>query len=92
MIGTILTWVVFGLIVGAVARLIYPGRQPMGMLATIALGIVGSLVGGFVSWALGFAPLDEGPFRGAGWIMSIVGALVVVWGTLYFASRGHRST
>jgi uncharacterized membrane protein YeaQ/YmgE (transglycosylase-associated protein family) len=84
---TILTWAVFGLIIGAIARYLYPGPQPMGYLATMVLGIVGSLVGGFIAWALGFAPVDEGPFRGSGWMMSIVGALIVVWVTLYLAKR-----
>lgn len=83
---TILTWALFGLIVGAIARLLYPGRQSMGMLATMILGIVGSLVGGFISWMFGFDPAD-GPFQGSGWIMSIVGAIIVVWLALFAASR-----
>ena len=86
LIWTILTWALFGLIVGAIARLLYPGRQSMGMLATMILGIVGSLVGGFISWVFGFDPAD-GPFQGAGWIMSIVGAMIVVWLSLFAASR-----
>ena len=86
LIWTILTWALFGLIVGAIARLLYPGRQSMGMLATMILGIVGSLVGGFISWMFGFDPAD-GPFQGAGWIMSIVGAIIVVWLSLFAASR-----
>jgi uncharacterized membrane protein YeaQ/YmgE (transglycosylase-associated protein family) len=52
----------------------------------MALGILGSLLGGFVAWALGFEP-EEGPFRGAGWILSILGGLVVVWLSLYAAGR-----
>jgi uncharacterized membrane protein YeaQ/YmgE (transglycosylase-associated protein family) len=87
-IGTIITWAVFGLIIGLIARFLYPGNQPMSLLMTMVLGIVGSLVGGFISWAVGFRP-EEGAFRGAGWIMSIVGALIVVWASLYFAS--HRT-
>jgi len=83
----IIAWVVFGLAVGVIARLLYPGRQSIGMVATIALGIVGSLVGGFLSWSLGFASGDAGPFRGGGWIMSVIGALIVVWGALFLATR-----
>lgn len=88
MIGSIISWAVFGLVIGAIARLLYPGRQPMGLLATMVLGIVGSLVGGFISWAIFGAP-DEGggPFQGSGWIMSIVGGLIVVWIGLYASSR-----
>jgi uncharacterized membrane protein YeaQ/YmgE (transglycosylase-associated protein family) len=81
-----ISWAVFGLIVGVIARLLYPGRQAMGMLSTMALGIIGSLLGGFVSWAFGFDP-EEGPLQGAGWIMSIIGAMVVVWIGLYSANR-----
>jgi uncharacterized membrane protein YeaQ/YmgE (transglycosylase-associated protein family) len=58
----------------------------MGILMTMVLGIVGSFVGGFIAWAFGFRP-EEGPFSGAGWIMSIVGALIVVWIGLFAASR-----
>jgi len=85
-IGTIISWAVFGLVIGLVARMLYPGRQPMGFIATMILGIVGSLLGGFISYALGFHP-EEGAFRGAGWIMSIVGALIVVWIGLFIGSR-----
>jgi len=91
LIGTIIVWAVFGLVIGAVARLLYPGRQPMSLATTMVLGIVGSLLGGFISWALGGAP-GEGPFRGAGWIMSIVGALIVVWGGLYMSSRSGTTS
>ncbi|MEX2027061.1 MAG: GlsB/YeaQ/YmgE family stress response membrane protein [Pirellulaceae bacterium] len=90
-IGSIISWVVFGLVIGLIARLLYPGRQPMGLLTTMVLGIVGSLVGGFISWGLGFRP-EEGAFRGAGWIMSIVGALIVVWVSLYLSSRSTPGT
>lgn len=83
---SIITWAVFGLVVGAIARFLYPGRQPMSLLMTMVLGIVGSLVGGLVSWLFGFDPQD-GPFQGAGWIMSLLGALIVVWLALYASSR-----
>ena len=87
----IIAWICFGLIVGLIARLLYPGRQAMGFLATMVLGIVGSLLGGFVAWAAGFAPIDEGPFRGSGWIMSIVGAMLVVWLSLALSNRGRTA-
>ena len=89
-IGTMISWAVFGLIVGLIARLIYPGRQPMGFIATMILGIVGSLLGGFVSYLFGIRP-EEGAFRGAGWIMSIVGAMIVVWIGLYASSHSGAS-
>lgn len=87
LIWTLITWAVFGLVIGAIARLLYPGRQSMSMLMTMVLGIIGSFIGGAISWMFGFAP-EEGPFRDAGWIMSIVGALIVVWMGI-FASRKH---
>jgi uncharacterized membrane protein YeaQ/YmgE (transglycosylase-associated protein family) len=90
-ISTIITWAVFGLVIGVIARFLYPGTQPMSLLTTMLLGIAGSLVGGLISWAFGFSP-EAGPFRGAGWIMSIVGAMIVVWGALYFRSRQTRAT
>jgi len=90
-VGTIISWAVFGLVIGLIARMLYPGRQPMGFIATMILGIVGSLLGGFVSYAFGFRP-EEGAFRGAGWIMSIVGALVVVWIGLFIGSRSTTSS
>jgi uncharacterized membrane protein YeaQ/YmgE (transglycosylase-associated protein family) len=88
-LGTIISWAVFGLIVGAVARFLYPGRQPMGLLMTMVLGIVGSLVGGMIAWAFGFRP-EDGAFAGAGWIMSIVGAIIVVWAGLAMSDRSSR--
>jgi uncharacterized membrane protein YeaQ/YmgE (transglycosylase-associated protein family) len=86
MLLTILSWALFGLVVGAIARLLYPGRQVMGMFATMALGVVGSLLGGLISWAI--VGDEGGPFNGAGWIMSIIGALIVVWAGLAMSRRG----
>src|SRR5262245_25082601 len=85
-IGTIIAWAVFGLVIGLIARLLYPGRQPIGFIATMILGIVGSLLGGFISYLFGFHP-EAGAFRGAGWIMSIIGALIVVWLGLFAGSQ-----
>lgn len=81
MIGSILSWIAFGLVIGLIARALYPGRQKISLPNTIALGIAGSVVGGLIAWALGYRP-EDGAFAGAGWIMSIVGALIVVWGAL----------
>jgi uncharacterized membrane protein YeaQ/YmgE (transglycosylase-associated protein family) len=70
----ILSWIIFGLIVGALAKLVMPGKDPGGIIVTIVLGIAGSLVGGFVGRALGF--YGEGQY--AGWLMSIFGAIVLL--------------
>jgi len=72
----ILGWALFGLIVGAIARLLVPRKQSMSWLMTALLGIVGSLVGGGISWLIWGDP--EGTYNPGGWIMSIIGAIIVV--------------
>ena len=70
----ILSWIVFGLVVGIIAKLLMPGRDPGGFIITMLLGIAGALVGGFIGRAMGF----YGPNQGAGWLMSILGAIVLL--------------
>ena len=70
----ILSWILFGLVVGVIAKLLMPGRDPGGFIITILLGIAGALLGGFVGQAMGF----YGPDAAAGWIMSILGAIVLL--------------
>jgi uncharacterized membrane protein YeaQ/YmgE (transglycosylase-associated protein family) len=72
-------WLIVGLIAGALARLIMPGRDTMSWLATMLLGIVGSILGGLVSWAVWGADIPEGGFRPAGLLLSILGAIIVLW-------------
>jgi uncharacterized membrane protein YeaQ/YmgE (transglycosylase-associated protein family) len=70
----ILGWIVFGLIVGALAKLVMPGKDPGGILITMMLGIVGAVVGGYIGRALGlYAPGEP-----AGVIMSIIGAVLLL--------------
>lgn len=71
--------IIIGLIAGALARLIMPGRDPMGIVMTIILGIVGSILGGLVSWAIWGADTRDGGFRPAGLLLSILGAIIVLW-------------
>ena len=75
----IIWWVIIGLVAGALARLIMPGRDPMGIIATILLGIVGSVLGGLVSWAIWGADEAGRGFRPAGILLSILGAIIVLW-------------
>lgn len=71
-------WVIIGLVAGLLARLMVPGRQPMGWLLTIGLGLLGSIVGGMISSALfGTNPQDTG-IQTSGLIMSTVGAVIVL--------------
>lgn len=72
-------WLIVGLIAGALARLIMPGRDAMSWVATMLLGIVGSIVGGLVSWAIWGAETPNSGFRPAGLLLSIIGAIVVLW-------------
>ncbi len=73
---TVLGWAIFGLIAGAIARFVLPGRQSMSWLMTMILGVVGSFVGGGLSYLL-FGS-GESAFQPSGWIMSILGAVIVL--------------
>lgn len=69
-------WAFFGLIVGLIAKALYPAGDGMqGFLSTIIVGVVGSYIGGLINWLLNFG----GPFRPAGLILSIVGGVVFCW-------------
>jgi uncharacterized membrane protein YeaQ/YmgE (transglycosylase-associated protein family) len=78
MIGYIIMLVIVGLISGAIARLLMPGRDPLGLLGTIGLGIAGSFVGGFLQNLIEFHSLSLTSFHTVGLIGSIVGAWVLL--------------
>ena len=80
----ILGWILFGLIVGAVAKLIMPGNDPGGIVVTMLLGIVGAVVGGWLGRAMGF----YGPNDPAGLLMSLIGAVALL--AVYRAMAGRR--
>ena len=84
---SILGWILFGLIVGIVAKLIMPGPDPGGMIVTILLGIVGALIGGFIGRMLGW----YGEGDPVGFIMAVIGAIVVLFGyrRISSTSRGR---
>ena len=79
----ILGWIVFGLVVGVLAKLLMPGRDPGGMLVTIVLGIAGALVGGFLGRALGWYL----PGEPAGFVMATLGAVLLLFIYRRFAVR-----
>jgi uncharacterized membrane protein YeaQ/YmgE (transglycosylase-associated protein family) len=81
----ILGWIIFGLIVGVIAKLLMPGRDPGGFIVTILLGVAGALLGGFLGRALGW----YGPEDSAGFIMSLLGAIVLL--LLYRMMVGRRT-
>ncbi len=72
----IIAWIVFGFVIGLIARAIVPGRQHMGFVLTTLLGIAGSIVGGLVATAIGGGSVSQ--FHGAGFIGSLVGAIVLL--------------
>lgn len=82
MFGLIAT-IVVGFIVGVIAKLIMPGKENIGFIMTTILGIVGALVATFAGQAIGWYQAGQG----AGWIGSIVGAFVVLWGYMKFKSN-----
>ena len=82
---SILMFVLFGLIVGFLARAIMPGRQSMGLVATALVGIVGSFIGGVIGNLLSGGPLLE--LHTAGFIGSILGALLVLFVMGYAGRR-----
>lgn len=85
----LLQLLVVGLIAGAIARLLVPGRDPMGCLGTVLLGVVGSFVGGLLAWLLFDRDSDGGAFQAAGLFGSIVGAVIAL---LIWRRVGDRSS
>jgi uncharacterized membrane protein YeaQ/YmgE (transglycosylase-associated protein family) len=69
-----LMWILFGLVVGVVAKLLMPGRDPGGFIITILLGIAGALLGGWLGRAMGL----YGPGEGAGFLMALLGSILLL--------------
>ncbi|RIX31359.1 GlsB/YeaQ/YmgE family stress response membrane protein [Amnibacterium setariae] len=84
MLGTIIAAIVVGLIAGFIARAVVPGRQSMGIGATILLGIIGSFIGGFLGALIFGKDLQDGFFQPSGIIGSIIGAIIalLIWGAV----------
>ena len=80
----VIGWIIFGLIVGIIAKLLMPGRDPGGIIITMALGIAGALLGGFIGRALGWYTENEP----AGFLMSLLGAVLLLW--IYRMMVGRR--
>jgi uncharacterized membrane protein YeaQ/YmgE (transglycosylase-associated protein family) len=91
MVAFIVVLIVVGLIAGLLARLLVPGRDRMGILGTIVLGIVGSFVGGFIANLVEYHRLAPHRFHQAGIIGSVLGAIVVLLLLRVTGlERGHR--
>ena len=80
----VLGWILFGLVVGVIAKLLMPGRDPGGFILTILIGIVGAVLAGWLGRAIGW----YGPNDGAGMIASILGAIILL--ALYRMMVGRR--
>ena len=89
MLGLIVTLIVVGLIAGAIARLLVPGKQDIGVLMTIVLGIVGSFIGGFLGYLIFHKDASSGFFQPAGLVGSIIGAVIAL---LIYTRMGSRHT
>ena len=82
---SVLGWIIFGLFVGIIAKLLMPGRDPGGFIVTILLGIAGAMLGGVIGRAIGL----YGPNQSAGFLMAVLGAILLL--ALYrFFGGGRR--
>lgn len=89
-IGTVLSWMLCGLIVGLIARILVPGQQSMGLFLTMVLGIVGAIVGGFLYSLVRGAPSEPFSLNGnawQGWIVAILGGVIVLWAYVVVQAR-----
>lgn len=84
----IIAWIILGLVAGAVARMLVPGKDPQGLIITFALGIAGALLGGFVATQVLHVSGIQGFFNLSTWLCAIVGAAVLLGG--YNLITGRR--
>jgi len=91
MLGLIISLIIIGLIAGALARLLVPGRDPIGIGGTILLGIVGSFIGGFLGYVLFHHDKSQGALQPAGIIGSIIGAVIALLIYRRIGTRGRMS-
>jgi uncharacterized membrane protein YeaQ/YmgE (transglycosylase-associated protein family) len=89
MLGLIVSLLIIGLIAGAIARLVIPGKQDLSILATIGLGVVGSFVGGFIGYLLFRSDRQDGFFQPSGIFGSIIGSIIVLLLWLKFGNRAR---
>ncbi|CAM3978113.1 GlsB/YeaQ/YmgE family stress response membrane protein [Helcobacillus massiliensis] len=97
LLWAIISWIIIGAIIGLIARAIMPGRQAMGLGATIVLGVVGAIVGGFIGGLFGgngVAGIINNPWSIGTIILAVIGALIVmfVYGLITKNSAGDRNT
>ncbi|MGB2555782.1 GlsB/YeaQ/YmgE family stress response membrane protein [Cellulosimicrobium cellulans] len=83
----IIGWILIGLIMGAIARAIVPGKQKGGWIVTLLLGIVGALLGGFIASAVFGTDVNEEFFDLGTWGFALIGSIIVVFIWSWFTSR-----
>jgi uncharacterized membrane protein YeaQ/YmgE (transglycosylase-associated protein family) len=83
----ILSWIVFGLIAGAIAKFLMPGRDPGGCIITIIIGVVGAVLGGYLATMLGYGGVSGFDFRS--FVVAVIGAilLLIIWRAISGRSR-----
>jgi uncharacterized membrane protein YeaQ/YmgE (transglycosylase-associated protein family) len=86
-LGFIVAMIIIGIVAGYLARLLVPGRDPMGFVQTVVLGIAGSFLGGFLGYALFNKDINEGALQPSGVVGSIIGAIILL---LIFNAGTHR--
>ena len=89
MLGLIISLIIIGLIAGALARLIVPGKQNLSIGGTIVLGIVGSFVGGFLGYLIFHHDSNGGFFQPSGIIGSVIGSVIVLLLWLRFGDKSR---
>jgi uncharacterized membrane protein YeaQ/YmgE (transglycosylase-associated protein family) len=89
MLGFLIMLAIVGIVAGFIARALVPGRDPMGIGATMLLGIVGSIIGGFLGYVLFGSDFEDGAFQTAGLFGSIIGAVIAL--LVYRATNDDRS-
>ncbi|WP_138480206.1 GlsB/YeaQ/YmgE family stress response membrane protein [Dyadobacter bucti] len=81
----ILTWIIVGLVAGAIAKAIHPGKDPGGFIVTILIGIAGAVIGGWISSLLGYGTVDG--FDLGSLVIAILGAILLLFIYRKFSSR-----
>ncbi len=89
MIGTIVGLIIIGLIAGAIARLVIPGKQDLSIAMTIVIGVVGSFVGGFLGYLIFHKDSSSGFVQPSSWVGSIIGAIIVL--AVYLRVTGAKA-
>ena len=88
-LGTLITVIIVGLIAGFIARAVVPGRQSMGIGATIVLGVIGSFIGGFLAYVIFRSDASDGFLQPSGIIGAVIGAIIAL--LIYTAATRRRT-